>query len=144
MPRPNNFFSFFANLIKLIGRNFLMHSISTTIQKEKKKKKKLTFASPKWTSQTLNIKKQKKLLKTRTKNQKFNQKYVDLFSGPRRRRSSYRVGGGGANKNKGGFRRRSRRLLQLLRRVGSERFSTPTSEIGWITGTGGPREYPKW
>lgn len=36
MPRPNNFFSFFANLIKLIGRNFLMHSISITIQKEKK------------------------------------------------------------------------------------------------------------
>lgn len=36
MPRPNNFFSFFANLIKLIGGIFLMHSISTTIQKEKK------------------------------------------------------------------------------------------------------------
>lgn len=142
MPRPNNFFSFFANLIKLIGRNFLMNSISKTIQKEKNKKKKLTYASPKWTSQTLNIKKQKKLLRTRTKNQKFNQKCVDLFSGSRRRRSNYRVGGGGANK--GGFRRRSRRLLQLLRRVGSARFSTPTSEIGWITGTGGPREYQKW
>lgn len=116
MPRPNNFFPFFANLIKLIGRDFLMHSISTTIQKKKKR------------NLNINSKNKKTENFAQKKNQKFNQKCVDLFSGSRRRRSNYRVGGGGANK--GGLRRRSRRLLQLLGRVGSARFSTPTSQIG--------------